>query len=219
MTNSQSQLEKRYLEAAMQQALFDPGAANMHDLLDELDRSLGSASQEVQLQVAGTVLSQLAEVLSARANQLLEAWEEKHNPIKSEPILTAEMLQDVLRQTMALNLEDVIQVSSSNCHEVQPSESVVEAIDLKNLLALLDHADQRQAQQDVLATAHDENVAAWIAAIAAWKQAHHRQEISLLELQRSLQMPLIQIWLALLLGGFTLEQRGGFYQIDGVWII
>ena len=31
-------------------------------------------------------------------------------------------------------------------------------------------------------------------------------------------MPLIQIWLAVLLGEFSLEQREDFYQIDSVWV-
>jgi hypothetical protein len=209
---------KLNLDAAIQQALVDPSAANMHELLNELDRSLGNASQELQLQIAGTVLAQLADVLAARADQLLEAWEEKHNPITSEPILTSEMLQDVLRQTMSLNLEDVIQLASYRYQGAQPSETLVGAVDKANLLAFLAHVDQRQPRQDALAMAHDENVAAWVETIAHWQQKHPHQEISLLELQRSLQMPLIQIWLALLLGGFTLEQRGEFYQLDGIWV-
>ena len=214
----QTESTKLDLEAAIQQALLDPSGANLHDLLSELDRSLSNASQEMQLHIAGTMLAQLAEVLAARANQLLEAWEEKHNPIKSEPILTAEMLQDVLRQTMSLNLEDVIQALPYKPNGVQPSESIVGAVDKDNLLAFLEHVDQRQTNQNALAVAYDENVGAWVEAITHWRQKHHHQAISLLELQRSLQMPLIQIWLALLLGGFTLEQRGGFYQVDGIWV-
>jgi hypothetical protein len=42
--------------------------------------------------------------------------------------------------------------------------------------------------------------------------------MSLLELQESIEMPLGQVWLALLLNGMTLEQRGDFYQTEQVWI-
>jgi hypothetical protein len=38
-------------------------------------------------------------------------------------------------------------------------------------------------------------------------------------LQESLGMPLVQVWLALLLNGMTLEQRGSFYQTEQVWIL
>ncbi len=33
-----------------------------------------------------------------------------------------------------------------------------------------------------------------------------------------LQMPMVEVWLGLLLGGFTLEQRGDFYNSQNVWV-
>ena len=38
------------------------------------------------------------------------------------------------------------------------------------------------------------------------------------ELQQQLQMPLIELWIAALLGGFSLEQRGEFYETAEVWV-
>ncbi|WP_375490895.1 hypothetical protein [uncultured Nostoc sp.] len=32
------------------------------------------------------------------------------------------------------------------------------------------------------------------------------------------KMPIVEVWLGLLLGGFTLEQRGNFYQNQNVWV-
>jgi hypothetical protein len=63
-------------------------------------------------------------------------------------------------------------------------------------------------------------VSAWSAAISARLEEWDRP-VSLLELQESfaerphggIEMPLVQVWLALLLDGMTLEQRGNFYQI------
>ena len=46
-----------------------------------------------------------------------------------------------------------------------------------------------------------------------------QQSVSLLELQRSVEMPLVQVWLALLLNGFEIEQRGDFYDTEQVWIL
>jgi hypothetical protein len=40
----------------------------------------------------------------------------------------------------------------------------------------------------------------------------------LVELQRRLKMPLMQVWLAVLLGGYEVEQRGGFYQRETIWV-
>lgn len=31
-------------------------------------------------------------------------------------------------------------------------------------------------------------------------------------------MPMVEVWLGLLLGGFTLEQRGNFYYNQNVWV-
>ncbi|OYD86508.1 hypothetical protein CDG77_34790, partial [Nostoc sp. 'Peltigera membranacea cyanobiont' 213] len=45
-----------------------------------------------------------------------------------------------------------------------------------------------------------------------------KDEISLVKLQRVLQMPMVEVWLGLLLGGFTLEQRGDFYHNQNVWV-
>ncbi|MEH1910273.1 hypothetical protein [Nostoc sp.] len=43
-------------------------------------------------------------------------------------------------------------------------------------------------------------------------------EISLTQLQGGLKMPMVEVWLGLLLGGFTLEQRGDFYHNQNVWV-
>ncbi|WP_223269972.1 hypothetical protein [Nostoc sp. 'Peltigera membranacea cyanobiont' 213] len=31
-------------------------------------------------------------------------------------------------------------------------------------------------------------------------------------------MPMVEVWLGLLLGGFTLEQRGDFYNSRNIWV-
>lgn len=205
------------LNTAIQQAIADPSTANLTHLLQMVEQSLVQLPQEAQLRVAGELLYQLAEVCAARAIYLLEDWEEKHNPCLTEPILTATMLQEVLRHSMTLNLDGVLEEASPQPWASQPAESVIAELDKSSLLELLNHLDQEQAKQKALDVAHNEDVSAWIQAIAAWMQ-NHSQEISLLELQQSLQMPLVEVWLALLLGGYRVEQRGEFYQVEAVWV-
>lgn len=65
----------------------------------------------------------------------------------------------------------------------------------------------------MLQVAHDENVSAWVETIATWMTQHQSYTVSLLELQRLLPMPLIEIWIALLLSGYELEQRGEFSTV------
>jgi len=76
------------------------------------------------------------------------------------------------------------------------------------------------AEQDLEAPvdlSHDENVSEWSAKISAWFE-RQPQPILLLELQRALQMPWVELCLGALLGGFILEQRGSFYELGTVWI-
>jgi len=205
------------LELAIGQAIADPSSANLRQLLQGLEQLLVGLPQEAQLQLAGTILAQLVEIYACRANCLFEEWEEKHNPIQDEPILTGELLHEVLRQTMTLNLDDVLDDPDSWQRSSQPSDSVAGAVDKSNLLEFLAQMESER-KQDALAVAHDEDISAWIGAIAHWMKEHQSQDVSLLELQRSLQMPFIEIWLALLLGGYAIEQRGDFYQTEGVWV-
>jgi len=38
------------------------------------------------------------------------------------------------------------------------------------------------------------------------------------DLQKSLKLPIVEIWLGLLLGDFKLEQREDFYDPNGIWV-
>ncbi|MCY7389965.1 MAG: hypothetical protein LH647_00235 [Leptolyngbyaceae cyanobacterium CAN_BIN12] len=67
--------------------------------------------------------------------------------------------------------------------------------------------------------AHDEDISTWTGVIAHWMEAHHISTIPLVQLQQSIEMPLIQLWLALLLGGYAIEQRGEFYETRQIWIL
>jgi hypothetical protein len=44
------------------------------------------------------------------------------------------------------------------------------------------------------------------------------EAVPLVELQQAIGIPLIQIWLALLLIGYGVEQRGEFYEKGTIWV-
>lgn len=208
---------QQHLTQAIERAIADPMTANLKELLEALEQVLLSLPEAEQLPVAGQVLAQLIDIYVCRAEQLLDAWEEKHNSSPCEPVLTADMLQEVLRHTMTLNLDELL-TTDPELHPPQPTDPVVALVAQTNLLEFLNQIHPEQAQQAALDVAHGEDVTAWVQAIAQWLQQQPHAPVSLLELQRSLQMPLIQIWLALLLGEFALEQRGDFYQPDSIWV-
>jgi hypothetical protein len=39
-----------------------------------------------------------------------------------------------------------------------------------------------------------------------------------IQLVSDFKMPMVEVWLGLLLGGFTLEQRDNFYHNQNVWV-
>lgn len=39
-----------------------------------------------------------------------------------------------------------------------------------------------------------------------------------IQLVSDFKMPMVEVWLGLLLGGFILEQRGNFYHNQNVWV-
>ena len=77
---------------------------------------------------------------------------------------------------------------------------------------------EAEAFNRAIETAHDEDVSAWAGAIGEGISAMGGEAVLLLELQRSLGIPLIQIWLSLLLSGYGVEQRGGFYEAGTIWV-
>jgi hypothetical protein len=82
---------------------------------------------------------------------------------------------------------------------------------------------EAEAFNQAIATAHDEDVSAWAEAIAQGINAMGGEAVPLLELQGAIAlpstgMPLIQIWLALLLSGYGVEQRREFYEAGTIWV-
>ncbi|BAY41969.1 hypothetical protein NIES2111_63650 (plasmid) [Nostoc sp. NIES-2111] len=69
-----------------------------------------------------------------------------------------------------------------------------------------------QTVEDVHRLAGDENVDEWRDVIAQYL-AQVKDEIALPKLQRNLKMPMVEVCLGLLLGGFDLEQRGSFMKM------
>jgi len=68
-----------------------------------------------------------------------------------------------------------------------------------------------------LSIAHAENVSAWIEAVAVCLKSN-TAPMRLLDLRNSMNLPIVEIWLGLLLGDFKLLQKGAFYDADQIWI-
>ncbi|MDX2231015.1 MAG: hypothetical protein NW220_15350 [Leptolyngbyaceae cyanobacterium bins.349] len=205
------------LRTAIAQAIALPSSANLLKLLHDFDEVLPRLPHRVQLQIGGELLAQLIDIHISRVNLFLEEWELRHTPpCLEEPILTFDMLQSVLRQSMTLNLDELLDLTSPLPNGTA-DDSLVAMIDPQNLLQFLEKIDQEQTQRMPFDIAHDENIAAWTDLIRQWLNQQLQSAVSFRELQRSLQRPPVEIWLALLLGDFVIEHQGEFYQGE-IWI-
>ncbi|WP_256091385.1 hypothetical protein [Nostoc sp. KVJ20] len=140
------------------------------------------------------------------------------------PIVSTDLFAGLVRTTMHLDLDDLIEPQTPQTfrphgphqfsHSTEEGDSVAAPVEKANVLAMLDEVT---TLEDVRNLASDEDVQKWQNAIANYL-INVKDEISLVKLQRVLEMPMIEVWLGLLLGGFALEQRGDFYNSRNIWV-
>ena len=206
----------------LQQAQQMPEAINVAQMLDAVEATAAQLPEAQRLRFAGDALLQIAEPCAARAGALMTQWEETHR----DPIIDHGFFADVVRQTMAVDLSDLMEPARRRkprtkrikLIEIQAG-SIVAPVDKTAVLALVEQLEieaEIQKQQG-LAIASDEDVTRWISEIAQWLQAVPEDLVSFAQLYHGLQMPWVEVWMGLLWGGFELEQVGEFYQ-SAIWV-
>lgn len=192
-----------------------PEVANIVALWQLVETILPDLPDTEQLQIAGTVLAQLAELHASKAERLLDDWQDQHND--QGPVLEEDLLAGLIQRTMHLDLAELVKSRQRTRHH-SPNRSVAGVVDKQNVLEMVAAIEETETEkQQALNVAHDENVTAWSKAIADW-MSQQEQPIAFLELIRALNMPLVKVWLALLLGNFVLESRGEFYDANQIWV-
>ena len=98
--------------------------------------------------------------------------------------------------------------------------SVVSVIDRKEAKAIARkaRAAMRKALKEL---AEQENIPKWQSAIALWINQHQGEKVSLLQLQQTLGMPLVEVWLGLLHSPtlYQWDSTGEFYrEARDIWI-
>jgi hypothetical protein len=194
--------------------------ADFLGLLTEVDESIEQLPPNDKLEAAGEAIRRLGEIYADRSAMQLCEIEYLFRP-EQEPIMSLDAFDRYVRQSMVVDLEQFIEVPELPEYEREYNLTVVREQSKAEILASigeLEEIDPEVAYQQAIGLAHDEDVSAWGEAISA-RLNEWGQPISLLELQGSIEMPLVQVWLALLLNGMTLEQRGDFYQTEQVWVL
>ena len=207
-------------------AASEPEEADLARLWREVEEAIVNLGCLGRLQVAGEAISQITDLFELRSQLAFESIQAVGSD--DGPVMSRDAFDRYVRQTMQIDFDVYIEplsslprkVSEFSESEVDEVCSVVAEIDRKVLLEaiLSEPVDPETAYKEAIGLAHDEDVSAWGAAISA-RLEEWGEPVSLLALQGSIQMPLVQVWLALLLNGMTLEQRGDFYQTEQVWIL
>jgi len=229
MIQAQQSLEQQILWQELESAADIPEEADLPFLCQMLDQAITLVPEHLRLAVAGEAFVQLANIYASRASSLLDTWERSYNSLGL--VLTAEGLADLLvRQSLHLDLGDLLQVPEhkyvrSGASLLASVDSLAGHVDRDALLQVLAEqqceldVDDETAKAKALDVAHDEDVSVWVRAIAQFFSNRQVQSVRLVELVEGVQYPtidrveqqrspLVQTWLALLLGGF----RG--YQLN-----
>ena len=213
---SARQLELNFKDA-LEEVSDVPEQADVLTLWAEFERDLSELPHKEQLRVAGSVLSELAGLCEAKSEVLWEDWQDAHNT--EGPVMDGDWLSGLTRQTQELDFSDLVNRSYSSRdlpNEGKADEdSVAGSAEKLSVLEMIDSLEDAELKSQALAVSHAENVSDWVEALAD-KQTDSPQR--LVDLQQQLKMSLIEVWIAALLGGFELEQRGSFYQMQEVWI-
>jgi hypothetical protein len=165
----------------------------------------------------------LAEIHFAKADRFLADWEERYND--EGPVTEEDLLAGLVQRTMFLDISDFISPKTKGSSK-PPADSVAKPVEKKQVLEMLDQMEaEHTTKQQALSVAHDENVSAWIEAIARWlrhppdrdpDQGVWFSELAVAFSQEAQPLSPIQIFLALLLGGYQLKQPGDFYS--DIWV-
>lgn len=203
---------------AFEDAADVPEEANILDLWQQFEGVMLELPWREQLRLGGEVLAQLADICEAKSEILWDDWQDAHNT--EGPVLDGDWLKGITRQTQELDFADLVQRSGytqRDLHEpVADDTSVAGEVDKASVLALVDAITEDAAKAQALAVSHAENVSDWVETLMSKRTGAPQR---LIDLQRRMKMPLVEVWIAALLGDFTLEQRGGFYETDHLWIV
>jgi hypothetical protein len=191
-----------------------PTRADLSALWHCVERVLVTLSPGEQLRLGGYVIDQLADLHQAKANALLSAWETHYDP--QDPQLAEDWLRGLVRQSQYVDVSELTAPPRRRSRR-PPTEgdSIAATVPKAQVLDWIDQQHPEAAPTtaaQAIALAHAENVGAWVDTLQQWF-SHHPQPIPLLQLQGQLGWPLVQLWLTLLLGNFTLQPIGkDFYD-------
>lgn len=212
-----------------------PQTADFPKLCNALDQAIAPQSTSEQLILGAEAISQLSHLYAARVELVLSDWERRYNP--TEPVVDLDNCVGLFVQSLNLNVADLFESSEAVQYpanrqtrkQADENSSLVGSVDKDALLEVVDQISQEHSPtesefvEQLRQLAGEEDIKTWQSAIAHFMQHTGSKAVSLLQLQQALEIPMIEIWLGLLLGGqeqYQWEIGEEFYnEVGEIWLI
>ena len=201
----------------LEAAINAPETADIKILFQDLERVVAEVQLDQRLLLAGDAIVKIVDIYAKKAKLILDSLEVRNTSVG--PILTEDFLSGLMRQSMTIDLSDLMENLFEKRREPLKQETDegyhIDLQEKKKSKAIADEAEH-DAKRLMLELAGKEDVPAWASAISQWLTLHSSNEaVSLLHLQQELGMPLIEVWLGMLLGGqnqYEWVKQGDFYD-------
>jgi hypothetical protein len=151
-------------------------------------------------------------VLFEKARSIRLEWDQKYNP--TEPILSnLEDCVELFIQSQQIRFpSDLFEEPDERYYpenrESATRGSIVAEIESGKLADAIAELPEAQALEQAISLAHSEDIDTWIGIV----RLALTQSMGLSELVEKLDLSIVQIWIALMFGGFQLERSGDFYE-------
>ena len=195
----------------LEEAKQEPLEVDWKFLLDSLDMSLVGLGVSQQLKVASVAMLQMVEVFCIRNAEVLEELELYRS--NDGAVMGDRDFAPFVRQFMDIDFDEFIEpmvspLPRSYTHGEGNAQSIVEVVDREALLETAEKYEEISPLEvaSVVEIAYQENVSDWVEAIANYFTVIGVEQTTWSELLENLDIAPVEIFLGLLLGGFTLSQ-------------
>jgi hypothetical protein len=204
---------------------------NIQAVWRSLDQSIAELETPKQIQVVARTIEHLVELFVESSQQVFEELDA--TLAQDGPQMTIEQFLPYVRQGMEINFSQFVGGFDRDsergpyaprmvgAEDLDGNHTVVAAVDPATLADAVERLESSEAGIDLEAAielAHVEDVEAWARAISTYFDATKEETVSLQTLRQSIQLPWIEVWLGLLLGGYRLERRGTDFYAGEIWV-
>jgi hypothetical protein len=230
---------------ALENAAKTPEEIDLSKLWQTLEATIGALDGTEKLRVAAEAIAQIAALFQERSSLIFEDLQASTD---GEATMPDDAFDRYVRQSTIVDFEPFIEPlpglprkpTERSLLTFAEKDSIAGIVEKEALLQVLDQQDSDQLTfshqesfEQAMAIAHDEEVSVWSKMITAYLIQQQGDWVCLEELRQALPLSLIEIWLGLLLGGYSLRgvaatafvkgrsqpepQRGYFYPTE-IWV-